>query len=114
MKESLLRSTKYFKTYEEREEAFRSSVFSLIPRRYSGPKLFWSDFRRISLNDLLKLIEQPIAYITSNPRDWLAFSTPWQVLTAAQLSAQNQKNELTPAVEEIGRDFGVHENLFQP
>ena len=114
MKESLLKSTTYFKTYEEREEAFRNTVFSLIPRRYSGPKLFWSDFRRISLNELLKLIEQPIAYITSNPRDCLAFSTPWQVLTAAQLSAQNQKNESTPAVEEIARDFGVHENLFQP
>ncbi len=114
MKESLLRSTKYFKTYEEREEAFRSSVFSLIPRRYSGPKLFWSDFGRISLNELLKLIEQPLAYITSNPRDCLAFTTPWQVLTAAQLSAQNQKNELTHSVEEIAKDFGVYENLFQP
>jgi ABC-type multidrug transport system ATPase subunit len=114
VKESILKSTKYFKTYEEREEAFRSSVFSLIPRRYSGPKLFWSDFRRISVNELLKLIEQPIAYITSNPRDCLAFSTPWQVLTAAQLSAQNRKNEPTPAVEEIARDFGVYENLFQP
>lgn len=114
MKESLQRCTKYFETYEEREEAFRSSVFSLIPRRYSGPKLFWSDFRKISLNELLKLIEQPIAYITSNPRDCLAFSTPWQVLTAAQLSAQNQKSKPTPAVEEIARNFGVHENLFQP
>jgi hypothetical protein len=114
VKESLLKSTTYFQTYEQREEAFRNSVFSLIPRRYSGPKLFWSDFRRISLNELLKLIEQPIAYITSNPRDCLAFSTPWQVLTAAQLSARNQKNESTPAVEEIARDFGVHENLFQP
>ncbi|UCE55475.1 MAG: hypothetical protein JSV31_08550 [Desulfobacterales bacterium] len=114
MNESIQTSTVYFKTYEEREEAFRKGVFSLVPRKYLGPKLFWRDFGRISLNELLKLIEQPIAYITSNPRDCLAFGTPWQVLTAAQLCAQNQKNELIFSVEKVAEDFGVHENLFQP
>lgn len=114
MKESLLRSTKYFNTYEEREETFRQRVFSVIPRKYSGPKLFWRDFGGISLNELLKLIEQPIAYITSNPRDCLAFGTPWQVLTAAQLCAQNQNNDLSLSVEKVAEDFGLHENLFQP
>jgi zinc transport system ATP-binding protein len=112
--ESIQTCTVYFKTYEEREEAFRKGVFSLVPRKYLGPKLFWRDFGRISLNELLKLIEQPIAYITSNPRDCLAFGTPWQVLTAAQLCAQNQKNELIFSVEKVAEDFGVHENLFQP
>jgi zinc transport system ATP-binding protein len=114
MKESLLRSTKYFKTYEQREEAFRQRVFSVIPRKYSGPRLFWRDFGRISLNELLKLIEQPIAYITSNPRDCLAFSTPSQVLTAAQLCAQNQNNDSKISVEKVAEDFDLHENLFQP
>ena len=112
--ESIQTSTVYFKTYEEREEAFRKGVFSLVARKYLGPRLFWRDFGRISLNELLKLIEQPIAYITSNPRDCLAFGTPWQVLTAAQLCAQNQKNELIFSIEKVAEDFGVHENLFQP
>jgi ABC-type transport system involved in cytochrome c biogenesis ATPase subunit len=114
MDESFQRFTKYFDTYEAREEAFRSGVFSLIPRKHAGPKLFWMDFRGISIDELLKLIELPIAYITSNPRDCLAFGTPWQVLTAAQLRAMHQKEADAPSVENVARDFGVHENLFQP
>ena len=111
---SVQQFTKYFNSYEAREEAFRNGVFSLIPRKHSGPKLFWRDFRQIALDDLMKLIEQPIAYITSNPRDCLAFGTPWQVLSAAQLRAQHQKKRDVPCVEDVARDYGVHENLYQP
>jgi energy-coupling factor transporter ATP-binding protein EcfA2 len=114
MDESFQRFTKYFNTYEIREEAFRKSVFSLIPRKYSGPKLFWKDFKRIAIDDLLQLVEQPIAYITSNPRDCLAFGTPWQVLSAARLCAQNQKKGNVSSVEDVAEDFGVSENLYQP
>jgi energy-coupling factor transporter ATP-binding protein EcfA2 len=114
MDESFQRFAKYFDTYEAREEAFRNGVFSLIPRKHAGPKLFWMDFRGISLDELVKLIEQPIAYITSNPRDCLAFGTPWQVLTAAQMRAKNQKEADVPSVENVAGDFGGHENLFQP
>lgn len=114
MDESLQRFTKYFDSYEAREEAFRKGVFTLIPRKHSGPRLFWRDFKQISLDELLKLIEQPIAYITSNPRDCLAFGTPWQVLTAAQLRAHHQKKIDVPPVEQIAEDYGVHENLYQP
>jgi len=114
MHESLQRFTKYFDSYEAREEAFRKGVFTLIPRKHSGPRLFWRDFRQISLDELLKLIEHPVAYITSNPRDCLAFGTPWQVLTAAQLCAFYQKKIDIPAVEQVAKDYGVHENLYQP
>jgi len=114
MDESFQQFTKYFNSYEAREEAFRNGVFSLIPRKHSGPKLFWRDFRQIALDDLIKLIEQPIAYITSNPRDCLAFGTPWQVLSASQLRAQHQKKRDVPGVEDVARDYGVYENLYQP
>ena len=114
MKDILQRSTKYFKTYEEREEAFRETVYSLVPRKYSGPKLFWKDFGRISTRELAKLIEQPVAYITSNPRDCLAFGTPWQVLTAVEMCAQKTSREFNPSAEQIAQDFNLHENLYQP
>jgi len=106
--------TRYFQTYEEREEAFRESVFSLIPRKYSGPKQFWKDYGRISLEELSKIMQTPIAYITSYPRDCLAFGTPWQVLRAAILCAQKSDSTLSYSAEEIAKDFGVYENLFQP
>ena len=63
--------TTYFRTYEEREEAFRQSVSTLVPRKYSGPRLFWKDFRRISHGPALEDAVDPIAYITGNPRDCL-------------------------------------------
>jgi ABC-type multidrug transport system ATPase subunit len=114
MNSGLLDATTYFKTYEEREEAFRKRVFSLIPRRHSGPRLFWKDFRRISFEHLSKLIDQPIAYITSDPRDCLAFGTPWQVLAAAHLCASKAGRNAISSIEQIADDFGVRETLFQP
>ena len=128
MDPSLQQHTQYYPTYEIREEAFRNSVFSLIPRIYSGPMLFWKDFRRISMEELLQFVEQPIAYITSNPRDCLAFGTPWQVLTAASLCARNQNigdvssveetvssaKEVVSSVEEVAVEYGVSDNLYQP
>lgn len=114
MKDNLHRSTKYFRTFEEREQAFRESVFSLIPRKYSGPRLFWKDFSQISLEELLKFIKQPIAYITSNPRDCLAFGTPWQVLKAAGLRAHSVDNKFSLSTSGVAEDFGIQENLYQP
>jgi len=114
MNELLRKSTRYFKTYEEREEAFRNSVFSLIPRKYSGPKLFWKDFGLISVQALSKYMKHPAAYITSNPRDCLAFGNPWQVLTAAVLKAQKADNGFSHDVLDIAKEFDIQENLYQP
>jgi energy-coupling factor transporter ATP-binding protein EcfA2 len=114
MKEQLKSSTTYFGTYEAREEAFRKGVFALIPRKYAGPKLFWNDFGKITLNELLQFIKQPIAYITSNPRDCLAFGTPWQVLTAATLRSQDSDKRISVNISEIAEAFGIMENLYQP
>ena len=114
MKEIPDKFTRYFKTYEDREEAFSQAVYSLVPRKYSGPKLFWKDFGRISSRKLAKLIDQPVAFITGNPRDCLAFGTPWQVLKAVELCTPKKKKDFNGTAEQIAREFNLHENLFQP
>lgn len=114
MNTSLQQATTYFQTYEDREEAFRQSVYSLIPRKYSGPKLFWNDFGRVSLDELMTFSKRRIAYITSNPRDGLAFGTPWQVLSAAVLCAHGGDGDSGLSIDEITADFDIEENLKQP
>ena len=110
----LKQSTRYFETYEEREQAFRKSVFSLIPRKYLGPRNFWADFRRISRDGFSQLKGNRIAYISSNPRDCLAFGTPWQVLSAAQMCARQTDKAISASTKTIAEAFGIQENLYQP
>jgi len=104
----------YFPTYEEREDAFRNHVHALIPRKYSGPELFWKDFGRISLAEISRLTRRPVAYITSNPRDGLAFGTAWQVLQAASLSAQSARPRDSAVPEEVAQRFELCEHRDQP
>ena len=104
----------HFNTYEEREEAFRRSVFSLIPRRYLGPGFFWRDFSRISFEESHLPGSNPIAYITSNPRDGLVYGSPWQVLTAAQLCAGSDASSKPQTIKHLAEAFGIAEALYQP
>ena len=114
MKDTPHFSTRYFSSYEEREEAFRNSVFSIIPRKYSGPRLFWKDFTSVSLEELSAFAGQRLAYITSNPRDGLAFGTPWQVLKAAAMCARNANQAYTVSVEDVALEFDIFDLLHQP
>ena len=107
-------ATEYFNSYEQREQAFRDSVFSLIPRKYSGPRFFWKDFTNISLEELAAFTRHRLAYITSNPRDGLAFGTPWQVLKAAVLCARDANLSFSPTVEDVAREFDLVDLLDQP
>ena len=107
-------ATEYFDSYEQREQAFRDSVFSLIPRKYSGPRLFWNDFVNLSLEELSAFTRLRLDYITSNPRDGLAFGTPWQVLKAAAMCARHENQIFTTAVEDIAREFDLFDLLHQP
>jgi energy-coupling factor transporter ATP-binding protein EcfA2 len=107
-------ATLYFNSFEEREEAFRDGVFALVPRKYSGPRLFWRDFTNLSLDELSVFTRHPLAYITSNPRDGLAFGTPWQVLKAAGLRARHAKPAFGAAVKEVAGEFGLADLLDQP
>jgi ABC-type uncharacterized transport system YnjBCD ATPase subunit len=101
--------TKYFKDFEAREDAFRDRVFSLVARKYGGPGRFWNDFRAVSVDDMVRVVHSPIACITSNPRDCLAFGTPRQVLDAAVMCA----GPSTPVADAVRR-FDLGENIQQP
>ena len=107
-------ATEYFSSYERREQSFRDSVFSLIPRKYSGPRLFWKDFTNVSLEELSAFTRHRLAYITSNPRDGLAFGTPWQVLKAAGLCARDANQSSGLRVKDVAREFDLVDLLDQP
>ena len=104
-----------YDTYEERENAFRRSVFQLIPRKYSGPTVFWSDFSQItaSLPSLSPLL-QGISYITGNPRDCLALGTPGQILTAAVLRCRRQDPRFFETPESVAGIFELQDQFQQP
>jgi len=68
----------------------------------------------MSPEKLGRLVKQPIAWIPSNPRDCLAFATPWQVLTAARLNAVQAKPHTAVSIRETAARFGIHNLLHQP
>lgn len=114
MPDLLQHATYYFRTFEEREEAFRKSAFSLIPRKHLGPVPFWRDLAAISQGGFAGISASPVAFVTSNPRDCLAFGTPRQVLTAACLTGGVSGRRLPAAVDGAAEAFGVTETLHQP
>jgi ABC-type Mn2+/Zn2+ transport system ATPase subunit len=103
-----------FKTYEEREDAFRRSVAFKLARRYAGPSVFWQDFSRIAREGIATEENGHVVYIPSNPRDCLAFGTPHQVLLAAAMGAKKTGPDVMATVLKIARDFRVEEQLKQP
>jgi ABC-type multidrug transport system ATPase subunit len=106
--------TQYFDSFETREEAFNQSVSHLIPCKYKGPQRFWQEFNQIIRERLPQIKKQTTAYITSAPRDCLAFGTTRQVLAAARLSAVSQNNQKVASIEEIAAEFDLLDSLNQP
>ena len=106
--------TCYFNTFEAREEAFNQSVSHLIPCKYNGPQRFWREFNQIIQQRLPRMERQTTAYITSNPRDCLAFGTTRQVLTAARMLARSQKSQRVATIKEIAAEFDLLDNINQP
>ncbi|MDM8541744.1 hypothetical protein QUF90_11710 [Desulfococcaceae bacterium HSG9] len=104
----------YFKTFEQRERAFRQTVHTLIPRKYAGPWRFWKDFTNMSSEKLARLVKEPIAWVPCNPRDCLAFATPLQVLTAARLNAIQTQPNSAISINKLAADFGIQKLLHQP
>jgi hypothetical protein len=105
--------TRYFATYEALEEAFRSRIAELVPRYHAGTRVFWDDFQQLYDNPAALAGDGGEAYITSNPRDCLAFGTPFQVLQGAWLSSSREN---AVALEEPGRvaeRFGLSGHLHQ-
>ena len=98
-------TTNEYHTFEAREAAFNAAVGCLIPARYKGPNRFWEDFRKVTQGKLAIPAEMP-AYITSNPRDCLAFGSVRQVLTAALMS-----NRTTRPMHAVGTEGPMEEVL---
>ncbi|HSO67214.1 MAG TPA: ATP-binding cassette domain-containing protein [Desulfatirhabdiaceae bacterium] len=112
---AMYQTTRYYATYEEREDAFGQSVFSLFPRKYSGPGVFWSDFQTITASLYTRLSSlATVACITSNPRDCLALGTPWQELSAAILRNRRQNPFFSETQESVARAFDLTHQLMQP
>ena len=106
-------ATRYFETYEALEEAFRERVAGLVPRFHAGPRVFWSDFQRLYEAPAKVPGKACQAYITSNPRDCLAFGTPLQVLRGAWLSATRHTAAPPDRPEQAAERFGLTDHLHQ-
>ncbi len=103
----------HFDTFEAREAAFNQSVGHLLPVRYQGAAAFWRDFGRIAHADAS--IPQGLpAFITSNPRDCLAFGSPLQVLSAAAATARGKARFPAADTDRIARQFRLESVLYQP
>ena len=105
--------TRYFATYEELEEAFRRRVRGLVPRYHAGTRVFWDDFQQLYERPLTTGGETCEAYITSNPRDCLAFGTPFQVLQGAWLSAFRRDAAPTEEPVQVAERFSLSDHLHQ-
>jgi energy-coupling factor transporter ATP-binding protein EcfA2 len=103
-----------FDSFERREDAFRNRMGALVPKRHGGPRLFWRDFKAISLDQTATTNFHRLAYITSNPKDCLAFATPYQILNAARRKAKNIEGFPDTPIEEIARRFKIEPQLHQP
>ena len=105
--------TRYFETYEALEEAFRKRVAGLVPRYHAGTRVFWNDFQRLYEAPTTAVGKTCQAYITSNPRDCLAFGTPLQVLRGAWLSASRRGAPPSETPEAAAQHFGLVDHLHQ-
>ena len=101
-----------FETYEAREAAFSAAVADLIPVRHQGPQAFWNQFRRLS--GAASLPRPLPAYITGNPRDGLAFGSPYQELAAACLFIRPGRTLIEDEIRAVAERFGLTVSLNQP
>ncbi len=102
-----------FATYEQREEAFRRLAGPLIPRRYGGARLLWRDLREASGPGVADALKRPMARITANPRDGLAFGSARQVLAAALMTAGAWEG-VRERIAILADQFRIAGNLGQP
>lgn len=107
-------SVTYYPTFEAREYAFGASVGRLVPSRLAGPEHFWAELSEISRRRLDAGRSAKVAFITSNPKDCLAFATPHQVLTAACLRAGIAADDIASVAAQTATAFRLRANRHQP
>ena len=105
--------TRYFRHYEALEDAFRRRIHTLLPRTHAGPARFWTDFQRLFDAWPTQGADCSELYITSNPRDCLAFGTPRQVLRAAMMTARPSTMPATVDVKALAGRFALQNHLDQ-
>jgi len=101
----------YYQTFEDKEQSFREAVHSLLPRKYSGPSIFWKDMGTIFSSGLGNLHDNSVAYISSNPRDSLAYSFVDDLLTATSLHLP--ANERHALLENVITTFSLNDLMKQ-
>ena len=106
--------TRYFESYEALEEAFRERITGLVPRFHAGARVFWSDFQQLYDRPATDRSDAREVYITSNPRDCLAFGTPQQVLQGAWLTASRLADNAIDEPAQVAGRFGLGDHLHQP
>jgi len=99
--------TRYFESYEALEEAFRERITGLVPRFHAGARVFWSDFQQLYDRPATDRSDAREVYITSNPRDCLAFGTPQQVLQGAWLTASRLADNAIDEPAQVAGRFGL-------
>ena len=105
---------RYFRHFEDLEDAFRRRIATLLPRRHAGTALFWKDFQRLLHTIPAAPAGRPEHYITSDPRDCLAFGTPRQVLRAALITRAPLQPEAPLSLEGVARRYDLERQLNQP
>lgn len=102
------RTVRTFQSFEEREAAFRELGGSSSLRRHHGPKVFFDDLKSSKAGEGQFLKDGKVRLcVTQNPRDWLAFRTVGEVLTAANainelLSGEGREALFADAVNQFG------------
>lgn len=82
----------YCETFEKREELFRSSIQAPFPRKYLGASIFWKDLAK-SFSNISNQSNQLITYISSDPKDCIAYSFVDDLLGATKLLLPNNKRD---------------------
>lgn len=107
-------TTRYFRHYEALEDAFRRRIATLLPRKHAGTGRFWQDFQNLLSAPPIGEAQGAEHYITSNPRDCLAFGTPRQVLKAALMTTTASLSGQSADVDAVAGRFGLLTHLNQP
>ncbi|MBL0712701.1 MAG: hypothetical protein JJV98_03270 [Desulfosarcina sp.] len=105
-------TTRYFRHYEALEDAFRRRIATLLPRKHAGTDRFWQDLHQLLQTGPDRRAGGLEHYITSNPRDCLAFGTPRQVLKAALMTTAPSAAALP--WDGVAARFGLQSHLNQP
>ncbi|MGD8251239.1 MAG: hypothetical protein PVF20_02960, partial [Desulfobacterales bacterium] len=104
-----------FDTFEALETAFRRRTGFKVPRQHRGLAAFWEDFREANADR--REFEDTLTrktWVTSNPKDCLAFGSADQVIRASVLSSGVSPNGVEDDVRRLARHYQLMDHRHQP